>query len=75
MVALEKGVQEGLIEIVDCDGTARKFGTWGQTPRSSRHGILTVHDETFWVRLYFSYDVGCLYLIFSTLVTRPYRAL
>ncbi|KAK0190505.1 S-adenosyl-L-methionine-dependent methyltransferase [Armillaria mellea] len=58
MVALDKGVQEGLIEIVDCDGTARKFGSWDQTSRSSRHGILTVHDETFWVRLYSSYDVG-----------------
>ncbi|KAK0206983.1 S-adenosyl-L-methionine-dependent methyltransferase [Desarmillaria ectypa] len=55
MTALDKGVQEGLIEIVDCDGTTRKFEACGQT---SRHGLLTVHDETFWVRVYFPYDIG-----------------
>ncbi|KAK0444332.1 S-adenosyl-L-methionine-dependent methyltransferase [Armillaria borealis] len=58
MAALERGVKEGLIEIIECNGTARKFGTYNQSSKVSREGVLIIHDETFWVRVYLSYDVG-----------------
>ncbi|KAK0230322.1 S-adenosyl-L-methionine-dependent methyltransferase [Armillaria fumosa] len=48
------------LEIVDCDGTTREFGRCSSASESAgyREGKLTIKDETFWIRVYLSYDVG-----------------
>ncbi|PBK66981.1 S-adenosyl-L-methionine-dependent methyltransferase [Armillaria solidipes] len=60
VASLDKGIKEGLLEIADCDGTTREFGTRSPASESAgyREGKLIIKDETFWVRVYLSYDVG-----------------
>ncbi|KAK0190501.1 hypothetical protein F5146DRAFT_556647 [Armillaria mellea] len=60
VASLDKGIKEGLLEIADCDGTTREFGIRSPASKSAgyREGKLTIKDETFWVRVYLSYDVG-----------------
>lgn len=74
VASLDKGIKEGLLEIADCDGTTREFGTRSPASESAcyREGKLIIKDETFWVRVYLSYDVGCwipFLRIFRTLTT------
>ena len=57
--ALRKGVTRGRIEISDALGT-EVFGCDNLTKsEESRCGVIRVKDNTFWVRVYLWYDIGC----------------
>ncbi|KAF7330931.1 hypothetical protein MVEN_02432900 [Mycena venus] len=58
--ALTNGIRKGCIEISDSTGT-QTFGFVDEGKKAiaqSRKISLHVKDETFWVRIYFSYDIG-----------------
>lgn len=55
--ALNHGIRNGTLEISDSTGY-HFFGN--NTPDGKqRHGSIVVKDDTFWVRIFLWYDIGC----------------
>ncbi|KAJ7748803.1 S-adenosyl-L-methionine-dependent methyltransferase [Mycena maculata] len=57
--ALKRGIMAGVLEMTDPSGIVHRFGTpvKGDKP-DARRGVLHIHNDRFWVRVYLSYDVG-----------------
>ncbi|KAI0667899.1 S-adenosyl-L-methionine-dependent methyltransferase [Trametes maxima] len=60
LAALRNGIQDGQIDIVSQDGSVISIGQPAavESKSRSRHGQITIHDETFWVRVFTWYDIG-----------------
>ncbi|KAJ7875862.1 S-adenosyl-L-methionine-dependent methyltransferase [Mycena olivaceomarginata] len=57
--ALKKGITAGVLEMTDPSGVVHRFGTPGKGDKlEARRGVLHIHNDRFWVRVYLSYDVG-----------------
>lgn len=62
--ALEQGVKQGTLELIDISGehqVVHRFSTCAETKKQPIEARLVVHSDTFWVRAWTSYDVGCKY--------------
>lgn len=60
IAALRSGIVNGQIDIVEQNGTTTSFGlSTTESKGQSRHGQIVVHDDTFWVRVFTWYDIGC----------------
>lgn len=63
------------MDVVEDDGTLMRFGQADDASAGSklrpRHGQIFIHDETFWLRVFVSYDIGCKLL---TRVSRNWKS-
>ncbi|KAJ7180734.1 S-adenosyl-L-methionine-dependent methyltransferase [Mycena filopes] len=57
LVALEKGITQGALELTDPTGRVHRFGNWGKE-NTLRKAIVHVTDDRFWLRVYLSNDLG-----------------
>ncbi|KAI9056782.1 S-adenosyl-L-methionine-dependent methyltransferase [Trametes sanguinea] len=59
---LQSSVHTGHVDVVEHDGTLIRFGEADDASAGSklrpRHGQIIIHDETFWLRVFVSYDIG-----------------
>jgi hypothetical protein len=57
---------KGRIDIIDFNGDKYTYGVTQENadkgvPYDFHHGVLHIHDETFWARVFLSSDIGCNY--------------
>jgi cyclopropane-fatty-acyl-phospholipid synthase len=61
IASLERGIVTGRLEIFDPEIGFRSFGVSQEGENDPHTAVLVVKDTDFWIRILFSYDIGCEY--------------
>lgn len=56
---LQKGITKGRLDLFDAAIGQKSFGQLDGRHKKESVVSLTVKSEMFWLRIFFSYDIGC----------------